>query len=628
MARKTPSIRTQKPLATAEAVLAARRTRFNPLRSLTAQTLTTALDNYLGGDIRAAVMLWEVIAERDDTIPAVKLKRETDVSLRECQVIALEKSPEAERHQDVLQRFWRSVKVTDAYNRNVKGGRGRLIKQMMEAVSFGYSVHHVVWSVRGGELRAEFERVPLQFFENTTGTLRYVADGMGMVGEDLDEVNWLVHTGPALMTAASIAYFFKRLSLQDWMAFSEKFAMPGVLGKTSAAKGSPQGEAMKAAVESFGNDWSGVVYGDDGSAKIELVQANGNPAAMPMPALIERADRKIAALYRGADLSTMSAGSGQGQGASLQGEEKDVLLADDCATISEALRAIDRIVIAWHFGTDVDPLAEITVMPPVTDDKKFLLDAAGALADRGAKVSEQAVMSRLGIEATDESDPLDRPLGKTGKPESIANSQSPIAMPDMAGNAYNPSQKRADDGKWVSPAGPRVAGEDGADKGGATLESGVYRGEDAPPAVKSYEAKPNGQVMVELSNGSKVAVDVDPAGMDDDAALRRELARQAKRIWAKEKKAKQDIAGNAAPEGAGGNDLVAAAAQLLAEARVAALAPEAEALRKILAMTDEDEMRAAAKEWSLNLPDGLERTGKLDAAWEKVMAAAFGEGLE
>ncbi|WP_075088572.1 phage portal protein family protein [Verrucomicrobium spinosum] len=64
-------------------------------------------------------------------------------------------------------------------------------------------------------------------------------------------------------------------------------------------------------MESFGNDWSAVIYGDDGSGKIELVEAKANNSTLPFPSLIERADRKIAALYRGADLSTMSAGSGE-----------------------------------------------------------------------------------------------------------------------------------------------------------------------------------------------------------------------------------------------------------------------------------------------------------------------------
>src|SRR6185295_17625048 len=96
----------------------------------------------------------------------------------------------------------------------------------------------------------------------------------------------------------------------------------------------------------------------------ELIEAKANASTLPFPALIERADRKIAALFRGADLSSMSSNSGEGTGASLQKDEEEILDRDDASIISETLNEVERIVIAWHFGAGTEPLAGIKIIVP------------------------------------------------------------------------------------------------------------------------------------------------------------------------------------------------------------------------------------------------------------------------
>lgn len=374
-----------------------KRMRFNPLRMLTPETLAQALDSFIYGDLRQAAQLWEFIAERDDTIPGVKFKREADTAHRDWQVLTKDDSREAKRHKEVLDGFWAQATATNAFDRNETGGISRLIKQMMSAVSYKYAAHHLVWSPRANDLTAEFEFVPLHFFENRTGKLRFIPDGVSMEGVEMPRGEWMVHTGQGLMMACSIAYTFKRLSYHDWLAFSDKFAMPGTLGRTAAAQGSEAGNALKEAVESFGNDWSAVIYGDDGSGKIELVEAKANNSTLPFPSLIERADRKIAALYRGADLSTMSAGSGEGSGASLQGGEADILALDDAVTVSETLNGIERHVLEWYFGKGVKPKAYFKILVPVKEDMKLLLDAIKAFVELGAPIEIADVLERFGF---------------------------------------------------------------------------------------------------------------------------------------------------------------------------------------------------------------------------------------
>ena len=249
-------------------------------------------------------------------------------------------------------------------------------------------------------------------------------------GEILDESEWMITTGDGLMSACCIGYLAKRSAFNDWLIFSEKFSVPGVLGRTSAAAGTPEAIAMTEATQAFGHDWCAVITGDDGTHEkpIEIIQAQGNPSGMPMPAVIERVDRRIAALYRGADLSSMSSGaSGEGSGASLQEKETNILRRDDAETIAETLEEISRLVIEWHFGNGVTPLARVELIVPVQEDATKVVDAAGRLADRGAKISGAALMDRLNLpKATSEEDAL-RPAS-VAKPASAA----PASRLDLA----------------------------------------------------------------------------------------------------------------------------------------------------------------------------------------------------
>jgi phage gp29-like protein len=123
--------------------------------------------------------------------------------------------------------------------------------------------------------------------------------------------------------------------------------------------------------------------------------------------VVERVDRKFAALYRGADLSSMSSSSGEGTGASLQEKETDILRRDDAETIAETLEDISRMVIEWHFGNGTEPLARVELVVPVQEDTTKVIDAGLRLAEAGARVSKSALMDRANIpEAKDEEDVL------------------------------------------------------------------------------------------------------------------------------------------------------------------------------------------------------------------------------
>lgn len=419
-----------------ESLRTLRQQRYNPLRGFKPERLISILENWEIGNLRDGALLFETIADRDDTLKSVKPKREKEVSQLDRQVTALPGSGDAgDEHREILEDFWANVRTVNAYDRNERGGFRRLVKQMMTATSFRYAAHHIVWRPSAKGLRATFEFVPLWLFENRTGVLRYLSNPWATEGDLLDPSEWMVTYGDGLMIACSIGYLAKRSAFNDWLVFSEKFSVPGILGRTSAKKDSPEGVAMRSAVESFGHDWTGVIYGDDGTHEkpIDIIQAQGNPTGMPMPAVVERVDRKFAALYRGADLSSMSSGpSGEGSGASLQGKEKDILLADDAETINETLAEVSRMVIEWHYGRGTEPLAKVEVIVPTDEDEKFYLDSVQAVKGMGVRVSKDAVLERLGVQEAAEDELA---LGETAapaKPEDQINSDVDPADSPMA----------------------------------------------------------------------------------------------------------------------------------------------------------------------------------------------------
>jgi hypothetical protein len=128
---------------------------------------------------------------------------------------------------------------------------------------------------------------------------------------------------------------------------------------------------------------------------------------LPYPPLVERMDRAMAAIWRGADLSTISAGSGDGTGASVQGDETAILEEDDCRWISETLRRqVDRRVIEYRFGAGVKPLAYINIKPTTRHDTKLDLEVDRLLHEMGLPMSLSALAERYGRPLPEDDDDL------------------------------------------------------------------------------------------------------------------------------------------------------------------------------------------------------------------------------
>lgn len=433
----------------AELVRMAKRSRFNPIASLTPQTLASHLDAFATGNLSSFALDAAAIKRRDDVISVALPKREKAVSRRGYAVHLNDGldladaavKARAEEHQAALKYFFDNLSATNALDRNERGGMRLLVRQMMEAVGFRYAVHEIVWEPRTAEgkqrLTAHFTYVPLQFFENTTGTLRFLNNYFGGVdGAPMEDDAWLVTVGDGIMEALSVAWMFKQLSLKDWVSFNELLGTPIRLGKTNAAKDSEAWTVLGEALEGIGQDFAAIIS-EGSSIEFKEVGKTGGDTFAP---LIERMDRAIATICRGADLSTMSAGAGQGQGASLQGGESDLLEQDDAAMISEALLHVSRIVIRELFGPEETPLAYLAIVVPDKKDAAATRENVKLLVDMGGKVSAKWAHDEFGVPAAAEDDEL---LQKAAAPASPFGAAIPAALANAAESALNDASHAA-----------------------------------------------------------------------------------------------------------------------------------------------------------------------------------------
>ncbi len=347
--------------------------RFNPLRGLTPERLGRYLDAFRRGHLRELALVMDLVEQRDDTLAAVVMKTKQSVARHGFEIVTT--TPDdpaapagaalAAEQAAVLQHFYESgLEVSHAIDGHERGGFSLLIRQMMDAVGKRFAVHAIEWEPAPAltppgppSLRARLHFVPLHFFEATTGRLRFLPSDYAppTEGQPLEHAQWMVTTGPGLMIPSVIAWMCKHLPLQDWLTYSEKFGLPGVLARTDAPPDSPEWEASVEAIRALANDWAAVI---SRGSEVELLQAPGGAGELPFAGLVERMDRALVTLWRGADLGTMSAHDRVG--ATLQREECHILEADFANLISECLNhQLTRWVLDYHFGEGAPMLAKI-----------------------------------------------------------------------------------------------------------------------------------------------------------------------------------------------------------------------------------------------------------------------------
>ena len=396
--------------------------RWNPLRFLEPEILTQYIEAYESGNFAWLDRTMRAMERRDDTWKITAAKARKDVSRRKWQVVPLdgfEDDEDAAAQVETLKAFYASLRARDYDCRNVYSGMRGLIAGAMHAYSYGFAVAEIVWQTTPQGITAEVTRCPLEWFRLVQGQMCLVAGGN--TPTPLEDGGWIVTRGDGVGVACSVAYMLKKMALGDWAVYSGRCGHPGVQGKTNAAKGTQQWTDFCAALRKFGKEWACVTGLNDEIEKIDL-SVSGE---LPYPALVERMDRAIAALQRGADLSTISSGAGSGKGASLQGDETDLIAADNCESITESFRSqLDPYVLRWNFGDDVEIKAGFQLVPPQRDTISVDLQIDAALSSMGVQLSKRDALSRYGRREVAPDDPDDAPL--------VAPASAPALPPKLS----------------------------------------------------------------------------------------------------------------------------------------------------------------------------------------------------
>lgn len=485
--------------------------QYNALFHLDPDRLVDAITSFNAGDLGQLARIIRDFEERDDKMATCAIKMRASLGRCDYSILVkegFENDERAKRHAEILKRFWSTVNVTSRFNMNERGGLRLLKKQMMEAQSYGYAVHEIVWRpLPNGEIAAEFIKLPLWHFENRTGALRFLPTETAVEGVPMAEGEWLVTTGDGVGIPASICAMAKRMCFQDWLLFSERSGMPIIVGTTGATFRGDQWNNIKGAIRNIYRDTRVLL---DSGSKIEAIDT-GHAANIPFPALVEWSDRAIAALYRGADLSTIS--KGDGTGASLQGDEAGMLEQDAAGNLGETLHEqVDRFVIRYVTGDD-DPLASISIEPVNKPDVDTDIKIDNHLAALGVKLSKADAIQRYGrTEATRDEDALQTPPNGTqnGLPGGFGGLPNERTPATPLQTALQGVAKREDEsGRTTTP-------ESGDAPQRAILAAFAKDTSKAAEAVKALLAEEDPSKLQALS--SKLLADL-PSLIPDDPAL-------------------------------------------------------------------------------------------------------------
>lgn len=417
----------------AEIVSREQQARYNALFTADPQRVINAITAYECGSLAPLARIIEECELRDDKMKTCANKLRASVARCDYAILKREgyaNDERAERHAQILRRFWSGVRATSRFRMDEMGGFNLLKKQMMKAESYGYEVHEIIWRVNErNELSANFIEIPLWHFENRTGKLRFLPTTNQIDGIEMKRGEWMVSTGEAIGVAASICACLKRCTLADWAVFCERCGMPFFIGKTGAPFKSQQWENLKKALEAIGREARIQV---DKGTDIEAVQIGG-ANNQPYSNLVEWSDRAISCLYRGADLSTLS--QQMGAGVSLQGDEVSLIEEDACARLGETLHEqVERFVIQFETGDD-EPLAAIKIASKKKPNIATEIAIDQHLVSMGCKLSQSNAMQRYGRIAYNAEDKNDKPL-EMGK--------STVFSPERSSeNAYEKRQRDA-----------------------------------------------------------------------------------------------------------------------------------------------------------------------------------------
>lgn len=421
------------------------RMRYNPLKNLTPQRITAAMDNFNCGYLSDAAKIYAAIRSRDAVVQACVQKRKRATSRLAWTIVEMgEDEAASKKHAAFLEDFYNNIRVTSAADANGRGSMSMLVENILTALENKYAVSEIIWDTgRAPSLSAEVRHVPLWFFENTQGYLRFKKSSTDTEGVDLEPGGWMVSvSNAALMEATAVCFIIKRFAQGDWACCSERFGTPTPVYNSTANRNTPE---WNEAVETLANLANGCGMVLAAGEVFDLKQPSGT--GEPFKTLVDSMDRYIALIWRGSDLSTLSADNAAG--ASLQADESEILEDSDCALVEETLaHYLSLPALEWKFGRGVKPAAYLQLTRKNRKDKLNQIAVYKGAAELGCKVAKRDVYEALELrepESGEDTVELSQtlasstppPFANSAKAEDSAIDRVAAALGDMAQPFYD-----------------------------------------------------------------------------------------------------------------------------------------------------------------------------------------------
>ncbi|MGC1341085.1 MAG: DUF935 domain-containing protein [Candidatus Binataceae bacterium] len=198
-----------------------------------------------------------------------------------------------------------------------------------------------------------------------------------------------------LARAAGWSYLFKNYILKDWVTFTEVFGQPLRVGKYHPGSTEIDKQTLLQAVANIGTDAAAII---PESMMIEFTEARQGGSSELYRSFCEYLDAQVSKAVLGQTLTTeMSSSGGSRAAAEVHDAVRRDILAADARRLGETLgRDLVRPIVDLNLGP-MRQYPKLVLGLPDDQDAKEFADIVGAMADRGLRVAQKAVLDKLGL---------------------------------------------------------------------------------------------------------------------------------------------------------------------------------------------------------------------------------------
>lgn len=238
----------------------------------------------------------------------------------------------------------------------------KLFRKILGCVAYGYQPIEIDWEVREGRIvPAKMEAKPVEWFcFGEKNELRFLSKKHPVSGEELPPMKFVCPTNdetyknPYGTSVLSICFWpamFKKGNLKFWVAFTEKYGSPWLVGKYAPGTSNENQNILADQLENMVQDAIAVI---PDTSKIEIIEAAGKGASADIfDKLKDACNADISKAILGQTLTTELSSTGSLAAAQTHNEVRKDIILSDARIIEETLNQIVRWTIDQNFGKDV-----------------------------------------------------------------------------------------------------------------------------------------------------------------------------------------------------------------------------------------------------------------------------------